>query len=122
MIVLEFRDVETDYCPRCGGIWLDRGELGLLLRRTLDLPPAEIQNPKSGARACPHCTRKMTIAQLPGAGVEVDLCPHDHGIWLDKGELRAIMGAGTDRESAAALAEYYDEVFGHAERAPGKEA
>ena len=31
MIVLELNDVEIDYCLSCKGIWLDTGELELLL-------------------------------------------------------------------------------------------
>ena len=31
MITLELKDVEIDYCTDCGGIWLDAGELELLL-------------------------------------------------------------------------------------------
>ena len=30
MITLELEEVEIDYCPDCGGIWLDAGELGVL--------------------------------------------------------------------------------------------
>jgi len=31
MITLELQEVEIDYCTDCGGIWLDAGELELLL-------------------------------------------------------------------------------------------
>ncbi len=31
MIVLELGEVEIDYCPGCDGIWLDAGELEMLL-------------------------------------------------------------------------------------------
>ena len=31
MIALELAEVEVDYCTACGGIWLDAGELELLL-------------------------------------------------------------------------------------------
>ena len=31
MVVLELRGVEIDYCLKCKGIWLDKGELELLL-------------------------------------------------------------------------------------------
>ena len=31
MITLELADVEIDYCTDCGGIWLDAGELEMLL-------------------------------------------------------------------------------------------
>lgn len=31
MIVMELHNIEADYCVDCGGIWLDEGELELLL-------------------------------------------------------------------------------------------
>jgi Zn-finger nucleic acid-binding protein len=33
-LVMTFRDdIEIDYCPRCRGIWLDRGELDKIIER-----------------------------------------------------------------------------------------
>ena len=40
---IERQGVEIDYCPRCRGVWLDRGELDKLIDRTveaLDRAPA----------------------------------------------------------------------------------
>ena len=36
MIVLELDEVEIDYCTSCGGIWLDAGELDLLIEDEKD--------------------------------------------------------------------------------------
>jgi Zn-finger nucleic acid-binding protein len=35
-------DIEIDYCPRCRGVWLDRGELDKIIERsaTASPPPA----------------------------------------------------------------------------------
>lgn len=30
--------VEIDYCPKCRGVWLDRGELDKLIERSADAP------------------------------------------------------------------------------------
>ena len=30
---VERQGVELDYCPQCGGMWLDQGELNELIRR-----------------------------------------------------------------------------------------
>lgn len=32
--ISERRNIEVDYCPRCRGVWLDRGELDKLLEST----------------------------------------------------------------------------------------
>lgn len=39
----EREGVEIDFCPRCWGIWLDRGELNLILRRSL--PGFDLHDP-----------------------------------------------------------------------------
>ena len=31
----ERQGVEVDYCPRCRGVWLDRGELDKILERSV---------------------------------------------------------------------------------------
>lgn len=43
LIMTERQGVEIDYCPRCRGVWLDRGELDKLIDRDserLDSVPA----------------------------------------------------------------------------------
>ena len=37
--------IEIDYCPKCRGVWLDRGELDKLIERSaaqLEAPPAQL--------------------------------------------------------------------------------
>jgi Zn-finger nucleic acid-binding protein len=43
----------------------------------------------AGQRECPICKQKMTVEDE--YGVSIDVCP-EHGAWLDRGELRAIIG------------------------------
>jgi uncharacterized protein len=33
LVVSERASVEIDYCPKCRGVWLDRGELDKILER-----------------------------------------------------------------------------------------
>ena len=45
----EKQGVEIDYCPKCRGIWLDRGELEKIIERmeqqtTIKAVPAHIEN------------------------------------------------------------------------------
>lgn len=38
------QEIEIDYCPKCRGVWLDRGELDKLIERSLrmmDRPPSQ---------------------------------------------------------------------------------
>jgi Zn-finger nucleic acid-binding protein len=36
LLLTERRGVEIDYCPRCRGIWLDRGELDKIIDRAAE--------------------------------------------------------------------------------------
>lgn len=103
-----------DYCPRCGGLWFDRGEVALLARRD----PTAIQRfaPQRNDRirppcpncltpldrdaercrvcghrnvlGCPVCDRPME--RRAHAGLVLDVCRHCHGVWFDNAELSAV--------------------------------
>ncbi len=36
LMMSERQGIEIDYCPKCRGVWLDRGELDKLIERTDD--------------------------------------------------------------------------------------
>ncbi len=40
LAITERQGIEIDYCPKCRGIWLDRGELDKLIERSLGASPA----------------------------------------------------------------------------------
>jgi len=96
MITAELDEVEVDFCPQCGGIWLDAGEMELLLGDTgktvLDsFSPARKCREK--AKRCPICRRRMNKVRA-GAGEEavlLDRCPKGDGLWFDRGELDQII-------------------------------
>ena len=45
---------------------------------------------------CPNCNASMQ--NVARSGVELDMCPGCRGVWLDRGELEKLLGAG--RETA----------------------
>ena len=56
LVMSERHGVEIDYCPRCRGVWLDRGELDKILERGA----AELGGTEPGARPAappPHDPR-----------------------------------------------------------------
>lgn len=98
MIVVEFRQIEIDYCMKCSGIWFDRGELELLLGTadlgntglpTLDGSAREKRS--HGNRTCPICRQKMQEAPLGEPVIHVDVCRKGDGIWFDGGELQQLL-------------------------------
>jgi Zn-finger nucleic acid-binding protein len=38
--MMERQGVEIDYCPKCRGVWLDRGELDKIIERSMSMSPA----------------------------------------------------------------------------------
>lgn len=49
LVMSERQGVEIDYCPRCRGVWLDRGELDKILERNA----AELAPPDARPLATP---------------------------------------------------------------------
>ena len=40
LVMADRGGVEIDYCPKCRGVWLDRGELDKIIERSLGSAPA----------------------------------------------------------------------------------
>lgn len=117
--------LEVDRCPRCGGIWLDHGEIQALRARARSSLPTEpghrvpaismgvchgCQAPLDrGAEACgacgstnrldcPRCDRPMQVQLV--RGVRLDACSDCRGAWFDHHELEAIWSESFDRALA----------------------
>ncbi|MGE5295173.1 MAG: zf-TFIIB domain-containing protein [Solirubrobacterales bacterium] len=107
MITLELADVEIDHCVSCGGIWLDAGELELLMdapekARELLNSFHEDNTATEQDRRCPICRKNMAKILVGGANppLRIDQCRRNHGLWFDRGELEDILRQGRlDKES-----------------------
>jgi Zn-finger nucleic acid-binding protein len=101
MITLELADIEVDHCVNCGGIWLDAGELELLMgdsakvRRLLD-SFREDRRAVEQLRKCPICGKQMTkiIVGSSQPPLRIDKCARSDGLWFDRGELQDILNRG----------------------------
>ena len=91
-------DVEVDVCE-VHGLWLDRSELLTITERErhetpswmfTDLFRQEKRPPVDRHRtlSCPHCDADMKLEEYKS--VMMDWC-QEHGVWLDSGELEAIV-------------------------------
>jgi Zn-finger nucleic acid-binding protein len=119
MITLELNEVEIDYCTVCDGIWLDAGELELLLgepekARTLiesfKVDTSSVEKPKK----CPICDKKMqkVIVGSSEPPLLIDRCSRGDGLWFDKGELNDIFEkAKLDKENK--IQELLKNMFEH---------
>lgn len=107
-------EVTLDVCPRCGGIWFERGEARLLARHSPEIlwtavsrraepvrPPchgcgAPLDRDVERCAACGHrnllrcpiCDLEME--RRPHGTLVLDLCRRCEGVWFDHAELSAI--------------------------------
>jgi Zn-finger nucleic acid-binding protein len=109
MIVLELDEVEIDHCVECEGIWLDGGELEILLENSAAKDGflasfEKDEGSKERLRKCPICDKKMEKVLYGGTKrIRIDRCRKNDGIWLDKGELREILEQASYGESGVVL-------------------
>ena len=93
------KGLAIDRCPTCLGIFLEHGELGKLIamKDAGDIDSAEFsaisekQDMQTGH--CPRCNVDMQAVWGP-ANMRLDRCPKCMGVFLDQGELAAIIDAG----------------------------
>jgi uncharacterized protein len=94
LIILEFERVEIDYCASCQGVWLDSGELELLLESSHE-KHLEFQPDKTAQERpfkCPRCHKRMNkVRGGNDKAVLLDSCKNGHGLWFDGGELEIIL-------------------------------
>lgn len=97
MIIVEYHDIELDFCSKCRGVWFDAGELELLfileknknagtfIEGIRHKPKAETSEVK---RKCPICGTRMDKKDIGGQPkVIIDACVKGHGLWFDGGEV-----------------------------------
>ena len=127
MIVVEYQNIELDYCNNCKGVWFDSGELELLLKSYgLEEPKAffnGIFNSQESVssekkRNCPICGHKMKKTAIGGQPeILIDVCRDNHGLWFDGGEVTQLIRhlAGEhppERDSRGQVISFLGEVFG----------
>lgn len=82
--------IEVDECPRCRGVWFDKGEFGSYLHFSKDVPELTALEEKAEetSRSCPRCRKTLKERQfVPESPVRIDVCGDCDGVWLDGGEL-----------------------------------
>ena len=126
MIVIEYNDIELDYCGSCKGVWFDSGELELLLKsrgledtkmflnNVLNCQEAISSEKKRNCPICGHKMRKTTVGEQPR--ILIDICSEEHGLWFDGGELAQLVRHLADehpsgQDSREQVISFLEEVF-----------
>ena len=58
LVISERSGVEIDYCPKCRGVWLDRGELDKIIDRTTQAAP---EYPREAPRDRPYKKKRESF-------------------------------------------------------------
>ncbi|MEP7346599.1 MAG: zf-TFIIB domain-containing protein [Gemmatimonadaceae bacterium] len=103
-----------DHCPRCGGVWFEKGEAQQLTRHSpadlwKHIPPLQtVPKPpchacyapldrdaekcgvcgKKNELSCPICDKVMVRRKL--ADLTLDVCAQCRGVWFDHAELKSL--------------------------------
>jgi Zn-finger nucleic acid-binding protein len=94
---MELAEVEVDYCTGCKGVWLDAGELEIMLdddgkaKKLINSFNTDTSSNET-PRQCPMCDKKMEkiIVGEEKPTLLIDRCAKGDGLWFDSGELNNI--------------------------------
>src|SRR3546814_1038957 len=71
LVMTERQGIEIDYCPKCRGVWLDRGELDKLIERSAQpaqpaAPQPQYHQPsyQQPSYGKPHKKRKSILGEI----------------------------------------------------------
>lgn len=86
---INYKGVNVDKCDSCHGIWFDFSEIDQLEDTEFafdNLKNTMITRVKSGDQKCAKCQATMQKFYYRWEELELEVCPSNHGFWLDAGE------------------------------------
>ncbi len=84
-----YKGVTVDQCDTCNGMWFDFQEIDQLEDTEFpfdDLKNTMITKVKPGDQKCIKCQAIMQKFSYRWEELELEVCPKQHGFWLDAGE------------------------------------
>lgn len=64
LTIAERSGVEIDYCPKCRGVWLDRGELDKIIERAAPSEPPQERRTDTHSQRSPKKKRESFLGEL----------------------------------------------------------
>jgi len=98
--------IEVDICPRCGGIWLDKGEIVRMRKLTaekiehFEQKPTGALAPVNRVPKCPICAKPLEAFRYASGAATLGTCPELHGLWVPEPELEKIVTMQTPKAQA----------------------
>ncbi len=95
--IMTKQGVVVDVCPKCQGIWLDKGEIFYFtnIPQYLQAQIEEaLKHPRPSKRHNPYTQEPLVELSLFDGDLLIDYSLQTHGIWLDKGEINKLPASG----------------------------
>ncbi len=118
LLIMEYKEIEIDFCPECLGIWLDAEELQWILGNDFDeqsiFKKTSIDEDK---KRCPRYRTYMHKIILPeNQKIVYDICPNNHGFWFDRGELEQLIHSLPEFPGTHSFLHWLSEVFNYSSK------
>lgn len=91
---IDYHGIEVDHCSNCGGTWFDTREIDQLEDTVFDQDDSKntmVTNVKASDLLCPKCQTPMKRFNYRWEDLELEMCPKNHGFWLDRGEEKKVL-------------------------------
>ena len=96
-VEIDLHGEKVDKCPKCGGLFFDKGELDNIIHlakifQTADLEEEDVDSvPEEEHKRIVHCPADNSeMTPMDVVGLTIDVCPTCKGIWLDNGEISTL--------------------------------
>ena len=89
LAIADYKGIEVNQCPNCGGRWFDAQEVDQLEDEFMDADDQKntmITNVRPSERNCPKCGNKLKKFNYRWENLELEFCEKGDGFWLDEGE------------------------------------
>lgn len=87
---VERHKLEVNWCRSCKGMWLEHDELAQLEDEVFDFGDrwkgTLVPGSSPTAARCPECAAALQRFRYRFYDLEMELCPNQHGYWLDDNE------------------------------------
>jgi len=82
--------LQVNYCQSCKGMWFEQVELGELEDEVFDFGDSSkgtlFLSSTPTTDQCPECSERLQRFQYRFYDLEMELCPNQHGYWLEDDE------------------------------------
>lgn len=118
LLIMEYNNIELDFCPECLGVWLDAEELQWILGAEFDEQSLFTRSTTSEVKKkCPRCSANMQKFSLPENNhIIYDTCPNQHGFWFDRGELETLIHELPEFPGTYSFLQWLTEVFAYPQK------